>query len=372
VGNSAEVVMILRMLRGHRPFITLISTGLFLSLSWPVSAADEGFHLVTWIQGNVQVQRQGQKKHQVFFGYRLKTADKLLLNSAGKVTVLCQNLRSVTLSQTGNVEVAKVCQVAGRSVLQPINQDRIDTRPLMDLMVPYIISPRDTAVIEAQPLLRWNPVPGSKNYRVAVTGPEVNWETTVSETQVKYGGSSMPLKPGIRYRVTITAENGESSQKNGVTGFSRLENELAQQVQTDIATVQQQDLSEEVKVLTIAHLESSNKLYAAAIDRLTQWIGQGNRSAAAQYLLGDLYFKVDLPQLAREPYVEGLALMRQNKNLAGEAAILNNLGDVDQSLGKLRDAISWLEEAQKIYRELENGERVQAIENQLADLKRRI
>jgi hypothetical protein len=360
------------MLRGHRLFTMLVGTGLLLSLSLPVSANGEGFHFVTGVQGNVQVQRQGQKKQRAFFSYRLKTTDQILLGKGGKAMILCQNARVVALNQAGTFEVAKICKVTGRSVLKPLNQDRIDTRPLMDLTIPYIISPRNTAVIEAQPLLRWNPVTGSKKYQVTVTGPEVNWETTVSETQVKYGGSSMPLKPGIRYRVTVTAENGESSQKNGVTGFSRLEDELVQQVQADIMTVQQQDLSEEAKVLAIAHIERSNNLNAGAIDRLEQWLSQGNRSAAVYQLLGDLYWQVGLPGLARERYVAGLELIQKSQDFVQQAEFLVSLGQVDRASDRLKDAISWMERAQEVYRKLEDAERVQELEKELIDLRKRV
>jgi hypothetical protein len=363
--------MLLAMIRSRRGLGILVGVGCLMGQPLPASASNAGFHLVTGVKGNVQVQRQGQKQQKVFFGYRLKTADRLVVRKGETVTVLCQNLRLATLQQVGTFEVAKVCQVSGRSVLKSLNQDRIGTKPLMDLTIPYIISPRDTTVVEAQPLLRWNPVTGSKKYQVTVTGPEVNWETMVNETHVKYGGS-MPLKPGIRYRVTVTAENGESSQKNGVTGFSRLEDELVQQVQADITTVQQQDLSEEAKVLAIAHIERSNNLNAGAIDRLEQWLGQGNRSAAVYQLLGDLYWQVGLPGLARERYVAGLELMRRDKSLAGEADVLNSLGQVDRASDRLKDAIGWLEAARKRYRDLDDVDRVREIEDQLADLKKRV
>jgi hypothetical protein len=361
--------MLLTMLRDRRGLAILVGVGCFLLQSLPASA-NGGFHLVTGVKGDVQVQRQGQKNQQVFFGYRLKTADKLLLGKGGTATLLCQNLRLATIQQMGTSEVAKVCQIGGRSVLQVIDPNRIPTRSSNNPTIPYIISPRNTIVIDSKPLLRWNPVAGSKSYRVLVTGPEMKWETTVTQSQVVYGGE--PLKSGVRYRVTVTAENGESSQSDTGVGFSVLDNAAVEQIKSNISALQRQELSEEAQVLAIAHLERSNELYASAIDRLEVWLGRGNKSTAGSQLLGDVYRQVGLPGLARDRYVVGLEMMRQDGNLAGQAEVLNSLGQVDRDSDRLKDAIGWLEEAQKRYRELGDEEGVQQLEKELTDLRERV
>jgi hypothetical protein len=362
--------MLLAMLRERRGLAILIGVGCLLGQSLPASAGDDGFHMVTGVKGNVQVQRQGQKNQQVFFGYRLKTTDKLLLGKGGTATVLCQNIRLATVQQPGTFEVAKICQASGRAVLQVIDPNRIPTRSSNDRTIPYIISPRNTAVVEAKPLLRWNPVVGSKSYRVSVTGAEMKWETTVKQSQVVYGGE--PLKSGVRYRMTVTAEKGESSESDVVTGFSRSDDAAVKQVNADIKELQQQDLSEEAQVLAVAHLERSNGLYAGAIERLERWLNQGNKSAAGYQLLGNLYWQVGLPELARARYVAALPLMKQVNNLTGETEILSNLGQVDRVLDRLKEAIAWLESARKSYQYLDDTDRVREIEVQLADLKKRV
>jgi hypothetical protein len=342
------------------------------SLGLPVSANDGGFHLVTESQGDVKSQRKGQKVQPVHVGDRLRTTDKLLLGKGGRAKVLCQNLATWSPNKAGSFEIATGCKVSGRSVLQSVNSDRIPTRSSNDPKIPYIISPRNTKIIESEPLLKWNPVAGAKSYRVSVTGPDVNWDTTVTQSQVVYGGTD-PLKPRIRYRVMVTAESGESSNSDVVTGFERLDDVAVTQLKSDIAAVlEQKDLSEEATVLAITHLERSNELYGSAIDRLEQWLNQGNQSAAIYQLLGDLYLQVELPRLARKPYIEGLKLMRQSKKMTDEATTLSNLGEIDELLGELREAIFWLKSAKNIYQQLADEERVQTTEIKLSDLQRRI
>jgi hypothetical protein len=341
------------------------------SLGLPVSANDGGFHLVTESQGDVKLQRKGQKVQPVHVGDRLRTTDKLLLGKGGRAKVLCQNLAKWSPKTVGSFEVATGCKVSGRSVLQSVNSDRIPTRSSNDPKIPYIISPRNTTVIESELWLKWNPVAGAKSYRVLVTGPDVNWETTVTQSHVAYGGTT--LKPKMRYRVMVTAESGESSKSDVVTGFERLDDVALTQLKSDItAVLEQKDLSEEATVLAIAHLERSNELYGSAIDRLEMWLARGNKSAAVSQLLGELYRQVGLPGLARDHYVVGLEMMRRDGNLAGHAEVLNSLGQVDRDSDLLKAAIGWLEEAQKLYRELGDGERVQQLEKELTDLRKRV
>ena len=225
-------------------------------------------------------------------------------------------------------------------------------------------------VIDSQQLLRWNPVAGAKGYRVSVTGPDVKWETSVNQSQVMFLG--VALKPGMRYRVMVTAENGTSLQSESGIGFSVLDSVVATQIKSDISALKEQELSEEAQMLAIAHLERSNELYGSAIDRLEVWLARGNKSAAVSQLAGDLNRQVGLPGLARNHYVVGLERMRRDGNLVGEAEVLNSLGQVDRDSDRLKDAIGWLEEAQKRYRDLGDGDRVQQLGKELTDLRERV
>ncbi len=353
-----------------RNLTTLITGGCLLSLSVPAFAGPEGLTLVTEVRGDVSVQRDGRKPQRARVGDRLKVSDKLSLGKGGAAKVLCDNASIWKPNTVGTFTIAQGCQTKGRTVLRSANQDRIPTRSGNDPTIPFVISPRNTNVIDSQQLLRWNPVAGARDYRVSVTGPDVKWEKSVKQSQVLF--SDAALKPGMRYRVMVMAENGASSQSETGIGFSILDSATATQIKSDISALQRQELSEEAQVLAIAHLERSNELYGSAIDRLESYLNQGNQSAAGYQLLGDLYRQVELPGQAQKQYVAGLALMRKAQNLEGQAEILESLGQVDRGLGQLKAAIGWLEEAQKRYRELGDGERVEAVEKDLVYLRGRV
>ena len=356
--------------RNYRNLTALVTVGWLLSLSLPAFAESEGLSLVSEVRGNVSVQRNGRKAQRAQVGDRLKVSDKLSLSKGGAAKVLCDNASIWKPNTVGTFTIAKGCQTKGRTVLRSANQDRIPTRSGNDPTIPFVISPRNTKVIDPQQLLRWNPVTGAKGYRVSVTGPDVKWETTVNQSQTLFMG--VALNPRMRYRVTVTAENAASSQSETGIGFGILDSETVQQVKSDISALQRQELSEEAQVLAIAHLERSNELYGSAIDRLEMWLARGNKSAAVSQLAGDLNRQVGLPGLARDHYVVGLEMMRRDGNLAGQAEVLNSLGQVDRDSDRLKDAIGWLEEAQKRYRQLGDGERVQQLEKELIDLRGRV
>ena len=353
-----------------RNLTMLISVGWLFGLSLPAFAGPEGLNLVTEVRGDVSVQRDGRKPQRARVGDRLKASDKLSLGKGGTAKVLCDNASIWKPNTVGTFTIAKGCQAKGRTVLRSANQDRIPTRSGNDLTIPFVISPRNTTVMDSEFLLRWNPIAGAKGYRVLVTGPDLKWETAVNSSQVMFVGGA--LKPGMRYRVMVTAENGKSSQGDGAVGFSVLDIPAAEQIKSDISALQRQELSEEAQVLAIAHLERSNELYSDAIDRLEVWLARRNQSAAVSQLAGDLNRQVGLPGLARDRYVVGLEMMRRDGNLAGQAEVLNSLGQVDRDSDRLKAAIGWLEEAQKRYRELGDGERVQAVKEVLVDLRGRV
>jgi hypothetical protein len=333
--------------------------------------AERGFHLVSAVKGRVWVLRGQQNPWPLGVGTDLRSTDKLKLDKNSEVRVLCPNLVSWNLKSMGTFVVDQGCRVTKRIVLKPTNEDRIPSRGSDDATRPYLLGPRDTKILEAQPLLRWNPVDGIQRYSVKVSGPGVEWTTEVSQSQVRYNGKEV-LQPGIRYRVSIKGTKEGSLANDDITGFSLLDRATVAQVKAEISILQKEGINSEAKILELAHLERSYELYEAAIVRLNQWLSQGNQSAAVQQLLGDLYWQIKLPRLAEQYYRTAQKLMQQNKNTWGEAEALNRLGKLGWELGQIKAAIAYLEAAKPVYQELADLDQVRAIEARLADLRQRV
>ncbi len=339
---------------------------------------NEIFHLVERVNGTVQVQRGGQTNWRTLRqGDQLRPNDLLEVGNNGAVRVICTSLKIWNSPRSGRFPVNDVCPKTWDNswlrIPAPVDQPLIDPRGTDSPDTPFMLNPRhNTAISDAKPLLRWNPVPGANYYEVLVWGQDddVSWKVRVKQSEVVYEGPQ-PLQSGKRYRVVVRT-NGRWSVLEQATNFRLLGKKEREEIQTMITNISQQVAVEEAKVLAIAYVQRYQKLYGVAIEGLEQWLGAGNRSGAVSQLLGDLYWEVELGKLARERYLTGLAWVRQDDNLGRQVALLESLGLVDQSLGDLQSAIQWLTEAQEIYRTLGDEARVQRLAGKLAYLKERV
>lgn len=194
--------------------------------------------------------------------------------------------------------------------------------------IPYIITPRATLILNDRPLLRWNAI-DTESYQVKVIGDGVNWEVQVQENQVRYSGE-LPLQPGGNYQVIVYANNEASSLDEEVQGFGfkLVDERTGQRLQHQIAQLQQQSLSETGKALAIAHLYSSEGLFAEAIATLETLANNETQTAAVYRLLGELYWQIGLPLLAEQSYKRAIELAVSPKDAEDKAAAQTGLGEI--------------------------------------------
>jgi hypothetical protein len=251
------------------------------------------------------------------------------------------------------------------------SQYRVRTRGgSRDPQVPYVMSPRNTSVLEGQPVIRWNQVPNANYYDVEVVGPDFSWQKRVTEPQVVYDNNP-PLQQGVKYRIIVVA-NGRSSREDGVVSFTVLDENTITKMRGTITELAKSNLSEEAALLARVKVYQQTELYSIAIDEIQAWLTKGNRSGAVYALLGSLYWDVKLERVARDHYVNGLALLQQNRDLSGQAEALEALGRIDDFLGDVSQTIKWLTEAQQVYQTLNNSAKVQELETKLTELKQRV
>ena len=351
--------------------------GIFCSLflvivATPGFTQQEGLNFIGEVKGTVEIKRDGRGKYQRAYGGEfLNPSDKLQLQQGAAVKVVCNNLSIWNPQSRGEFLVSQGCPSTTREVLTRPDSNRSGTRNGNDLTIPYLISPRNTAILNRQPTLIWNKVAGATSYQVQVSGPGVNWKTQVSQPQVVYSGSE-PLQGGKRYWVTIVADNGVSTKGKDNPGFTVLSDADTQRVKTQIAQLQQQPLSDKSKVLALAHLYRSNEFNAEAIAVLEKAVTYGNQTTAVYQLLGSIYQQVGLNLLAKERYLTGLNLAKAEQNWEAQAMIQESLGEVEETLDKLKDALQRYQEAQGSYRVLGDEGKVQKLQQKLDDLKGRI
>ncbi len=350
-----------------------ILTGVFLSLMIPGAVSPSWanpttLNFISDIKGDVQLKRSqwnGYKKAK--FGAFLNPSDKLKVSAGASATVMCNNLRVWTVP-TGQVSfVSEGCGASKRRETRPHSRRGPSRAP--NETIPYIISPRNTALLTNRPILRWNAVSGATRYKVRIqdAGLKLDWQTETSNTEIQYPGE-LPLQPDSYYLLIVETDQGESSEEEqGVDlSFTVLDTQKAESVRTEIAKLKQQKLSQEAEGIGLAHLYESYNLKAEAIELLEGLVKQGNQTVAVYQILGDLYLQVGLIQQAKSPYLQAFELAKASEDLEGQAEAQIGLGQVES---QKTEAIEWLTQAQTNYQKLGDMPKVEEVQQWIKDFQ---
>ena len=297
----------------------------------PLSASEETpiARLIEVIGEVKLLRRDGTQYQETTIGADLYRGDLLQPEEGAIAKIHCTADNAIERLPDGVPSgVANFCAKA-----KPLEGDRAiyrgDLQRMMNADIPYIITPRATPILSDRPLLRWNAVANTQSYQVKVIGDGVNWEVQVQENQVIYAGEQ-PLQPGGNYQIIVYTNNEASSLDEGVQGlgFKLVDERTAQRLQRQIVQLQQQSLSEMGKALAIAHLYSSEGLFAEAIATLETLANQGSKSAAVYRILGELYWQVGLPLLAANSYKMAIELAVSPKDAEDKGAAKVGLGEI--------------------------------------------
>lgn len=323
--------------------------------------------------GKVFLKRHNWSEYYpVFVGTELYAKDRIKLTSQANLRAICYanwktwNVPKNTISQTidGCLQAKSQC-IETPDGCVPFDATRGINQVAITDKIPYLISPRHTLLLPDKPLiLAWNPVPDATRYSVIIKSPsEYIWETEVSENQVLYSGK-IPLKTGVRYTVIIHSDTEVSSideespfskQDDLGIGFAVMSQSQQQEI---IAKSEEltQKLDGEGRVLTLAEFYQQKRLNVEAIAILKSFIESGNSTSAIYQMLGEIYQQIQLPQLAKDYYLQSAKLIGVD-DVGGKAEVEAALGEVYATLGSKEDAIYWLNLAYNRYEKLGESER---------------
>lgn len=355
----------MRKLNGKTVIAFIIALVLVFVFLRPGQSVSIGSNLIVAMQpvGQVKIKRPAWRDYKpASIGTFVNSNDRLLVSSNASAQVLCQN-RNVWQVPNGRESI--VHQGCGRTQPDPGSEDPDtgDTREINKPGIPYIIYPRKTSILDNQPTLRWNAVPGVSDYQVEVVGAGLYWKTSTRETSIKYSGET-PLQPGSHYWLIVKTESGESSLSEGVFGFKVLSKSKKAEILLARKDLQQKQFIETAEVVALANLYQSNNLKGAAINQLEAAISNEIESVAIYQLLGKVYQQVGLNRLARDRYVKGLELAEQAEDIESQAAIQGSLALINGILGEPEEARQQLETSQRLYQELGDTEKARQIEEQ--------
>lgn len=335
------------------------------------SAVDPGLNLLIVAVGKVQLKREGWADyHLTAFGTSLHRGDQLQLEKGAKAIVLCNNLTTWTVPPGAPSGLVNGCPSAPEPVLIRGKSRMGATRGGSDPLLPYIIRPRKTVLLNDRPTLRWNAVPGATNYTVRVKGNGVDWEIETDDTETVYPGNP-PLQPGTTYILVVEADNGKSSQDEGVPGlgFRLLDENDVQGIQATVDQLVRLELPDEAEAFALAQLYAGHDLVAEAIEILDVLVESGSQAAAVYRKLGDFYWQVELNLLAEAHYLKAINLAETAGDMEGQAMAQALLAEVYVALGNKSEAVHWLTRAQAGYKRLGDAQRANEIAGRLADLQ---
>jgi hypothetical protein len=243
---------------------------------------------------------------------------------------------SIWIVKPGKYKVSQGCP-SGKTVILLPNSNNRTLRPIGKTeaalaKLPYVITPRETDIISDRPQIRWNAVPGVVNYTVKIETDGFSWTNQTNENKIIYSGDR-PLQPETRYWVTVTTDQGLSSQQDTEVGFNVSDQQTKKTVLDAVEKIQKQPLSPTERELVLAYLYRSYELYGDAINVLEDLVNQGSREITVYQLLGDTYLDVGLPQLAKNTYQKGLELAIKTQNIPIQTTIRSGLKQADKLLG---------------------------------------
>lgn len=344
-----------------------------LTTALPAWSQSRGTNYIHNIRGTVVTGRFLIRPDRAYEGAVLSTEHQIRLEGNSWVTLECSNGGSHALD-TGTYAVSSYCNTPNSRRPGALNP----SRDPFDTALPYVISPRNTALLTTDRLtLRWHPVPNATQYQVTITGPGVDWTTTVTQPEATYSGAAT-FRPDYRYSVVITANSGPSSVTGSSIGFTVLPPEEVSRVSRQVNQVKTSHLQPDVEAIALAlvyggyeHSERDRHSYALnhlAIDSLQQRIDAGTSNSQIYLLQADTYLTIGLPLAARERYLTALALAEASNLLEPQAESHVGLGFVAAGQTEYSDAIFHLTMAQAIYQDLGDLAQVEVLKAQIEQL----
>ncbi len=340
------------------------------------TAQDLGLHVLIDVQGKVTRTRPGWTQEiPLSLATMLSRSDLLRAATDATGVVVCADLKTVAPIPGGYLGAAPCPQTAP---LVTLRGDAVVVRPLRQTpevlaVIPYVLAPRHSFIIDAHPLLRWHDSSPGAPYSVRVWGDTLNWETTINASELRYPDDAPSLQPGTPYYVVVTDGNGRSSEEEKDAtaldlSFVLMDDAGIADVNSLLAQVNELAVSDVAKALLISEIYHARSLRTDAIAQL-EGIAPAVTAPAVHQRLADLYLAVGLYLEAEQAFDDAVNAYRALGDIAGEAFSLAGLGLARRGLLQEEAAIQDLEAAAALYQQLNDLDAYEQTQEQLNSLR---
>lgn len=310
----------------------------------PTSIPDLGPNLLIETQGPVSLKREGWIEYvPASFGVEVRRGDLVRPDKGQEVKILCADLSLKTVNQESGCpcEVEEPVLVYGPArMLTPRGQNL--------QQIPYILYPRQTAVPDGHPVLRWHDT-GVSGYTVMIVqGGKTLWQQTgVQGSEVRYPDDAPALQPGVDYLLTVTDEgsghhSGEDQAKG--LGFQVLSLKEQATVEAQRDQILALPIDEPARRFVLAVYYTGLRLRGDALAILDE-VSSSLDSPAVHLWQGDLLAAMQLPGEAETAYTTALTKAQAMEDRETQAA-------AQVGLCRVTGQGDWLEKAARTYEAL--------------------
>lgn len=252
-------------------------------------------------------------------GSLLCQGDRLHPVNGSSIEVLCYLNRKVLWLGSGSVTnkcVPQAKQQAQQCTLTNRSNCPKPKGPREDSNVPALISPYSSAILNTRPNLSWYSVPGANSYTVQVSGADINWEKEVGNLVLSYPKEQPALQPGNAYKITIIANQGDSSISASSSAVNVIPENEAKQIIATVKHISSLNLPKDEEAFDFDSVYMSKNLLNETIDVLKAQVEAGSQNPTIYRVLGDRYLEAGLPDDAKREYTMATTLAKRIDNLA--------------------------------------------------------
>jgi hypothetical protein len=234
--------------------------------------------------------------------------------------------------------------------------------------IPVVLSPRNTALLDQRPAIRWVVVGDAVGYQIVLNGPapaplsanlDAGSVQCVSDPRYNLSTCTLPFPDGwpplqhgktyflmVGARMSIAAPPRAAQDPNKLTILSQ---DQAAQVETVLASVQNVAGATSHDLLR-GGLYAQHELYADAITAYEQ-VRSVQPLPVVAVTLGDLYRAIKLYRIAFDRYAEALKQLGGDGDPAVRAAAELGSGQVYYASQNFKEALARFQAAEKLYGE---------------------
>jgi hypothetical protein len=223
-------------------------------------------------RGDVSLhRRKASQASPASVGSEVHAGDTIRVRANAKARILCPDLSTtwepVPQSSSG---VFEGCPETSERIRSRQGQQALGLRTADQ--APWVLMPSNTVITTANPVIRWEAIPGATRYRVSVlsgTPPHAVWgPALVAGTNVRYTGK-YALITGVEYMVRIEAEGGAQAEgKPFVVAAANVRTKIIERVSYFQKTISE-PISRDIAMTVYLLNENLRADALSLLDRLT-------------------------------------------------------------------------------------------------------